>query len=408
MEKTSFPTYNMTAFKETNMGTVKYLFQSLYKNQPIIDGRKKPWWIAVIVFVLSIAILMIAPLTKGYQSSGSIVLNPTYENGITLALDTLSGSDDPKYADFQKLYFASNDNGEIELKYDDGKDYTASPVYEATNIDGDTLPSQTEAYTFKHQAGTTSSSDNGVDVADSESFVYFSLYTTRKDLNADAEDINKFLNDKLNNTSNTSGTAYHSFLLLGAKSYILQIYSNAPVDLAGIQAGTKAVPTANQMTGTYQGLAPLVSSNKGKFSLKFTSTESQSMTNRPSQSLWVSFFDYGYRPIRDSSTWILVGIMAGVGAGLILLGGLIIFLFTLGRRNLLHKDCNVWQALQISIMSNFTIALITMILYFVSQQFAITGGILLYIMRLSFIIMRTMGRFENREQESKPLYQARS
>lgn len=393
------------------MDTVKYLFLSLYKNQAIIDGRKRPIWIAIIVFILSIIILIIPPLTIGYQTSGAAILNPNAENGISLALDELSGSSDPKYADFQNLYFASNNQGEVELRYGNDQNYDASPVYTATSIDGATLPSQSDSYTFKHKVGSSSTTTDGnINIADSEEFIYFSVYMTRRDLNnaTDAAQINTILTTRINTNSNTSGTAYHSFLLLGKSSFLLQVYPDAPVDLGAIQAGTRAVPAANQIVGNYQGLAPLLSNGNGRFSLKFTSTEAQSQTNRPSQSLWKEFFDNGYRPIRDTSTWIMVGIMGGIGIGLILLGGLVIFLFTLGKRNLLHKDCTFWQALQMSMMANFSVALITMIVYFFSQQMAITVGVLLYVMRLSFIIMRCMGRFEDRKQESKPLYQSRS
>lgn len=80
MEKNVFSLYNMQALlRSFYMGTLKYLWQCLYKNQAIIDGRKRKWWLAVIVFILSIALLMIPILSSGYMTSGGAVLEPSNE-----------------------------------------------------------------------------------------------------------------------------------------------------------------------------------------------------------------------------------------------------------------------------------------------------------------------------------------
>ena len=209
------------------MGTVKYLWQCLYKNQAIIDGRKRKWWLAVIVFILSIALLMIPILSSGYMTSGGAVLEPSNEKGISIALDTLSSSNDAKYADFQKLNFQDTSDG-IQLFYGDNTSYVDSQFFTDTTIDNG-VRSETNNYNFKHRViiyNTTTNADGSTShtPAQSEEFVYFSVYSTKNDITTKegSTAVNASI-ARINSTDNKTGTAYHSFILFAPKSYMFPL-----------------------------------------------------------------------------------------------------------------------------------------------------------------------------------------
>ena len=110
------------------------------------------------------------------------------------------------------------------------------------------------------------------------------------------------------------------------------LYPNAPVDLDKIANKSANAPSGSSMSGLYSGLSPLLKDNK--FSLKYTMTDAATLENTASNVLWKDLFAQGYRPIRDQNTWVMVGIVAGSGVGLIVLGGIVLWLFTLGKSNL--------------------------------------------------------------------------
>lgn len=399
------------------METVKYLFQSLYKNQAIIDGRRKPWWIAIIVFFLSVFFLMIPPLSQGYLTAGSAAIGPTVENGVRMGLDKLSDARNTDYQDFQNLVFAREGERAV-LRGADGTPFEQTPFYRDTNIDSTALldPNANSKYFFSKTGKTPTTTTNpdgstSTNLGEDETWIYLSVYSTDRDLMTQAgRDWLVGTLAQINNQTNERGTAYHSFLLFGNDSFLLSLYNDAPVDVNAIASGTAAAPAmTGSISGSYAGLLPLIDRNGGTYSLKVDAAGgSYTSADSPSSTVWTDFFNYAYQPIRDANTWTMTGIMGGAGAGLILLGGLILWLFTLAKKNLLHKDCTVWEGLQMSMMANFSVAVVTMIAYFFGMQIGLTVGILLYVMRLSFLVMRTTGRYRDREKDSKPLYQARS
>lgn len=384
------------------METVKYLWQCLYKNQAVIDGRKrKDWWTAIIIFILSLVLIMIPLLTSGYKTAGASALAASNEKGINVALDSLVSDDE--YSDFQNLYFEKDSNGEVVLN-------TTETFRSKTSIDIG-LASELNEYNFKHSiteyvSNTNSDGSTSYVQTQSEEFVYFSVYYTQYDI-LTSEGQTAVVNSlsKINSTDNTLGTAYHSYILFAQKSFMLAIYPNSPVNLSSIKEGKTSAPTYSSISGLYSGLDVLL--NDGKYQLKFTPLDN-SIDSTASKHLWVDILNQGYRPIRDANTWQTVGITVGIAAGLVLIGGLIIWLFTLGKRNKLHKDCNIWQAIQMSMMMNFTVALIGMIVMFFNSIYGVTALMMCYVLRLSYLIMRTGGRLDANQGEDKPLYQARS
>lgn len=385
------------------METIKYLLQCLYKNQAIIDGRKRKGWVLpIVIFVLSLVLMMIPILSTGYLTAGANAIAANNEKGINIALDTLVT--DSTYSDFQDSYFEKDGSGEVVL-------HTNENFISKTSIDSG-LQSSLNDYNFQHSISVyTANTTDGVTSyvkSESEKFVYFSVYYTQYDiLTKEGQTAVGTAISKINSTDNTLGTAYHSYLLLAKKSYLLVLYPNAPVDVAKIKEGKATAPTYSSISGYYSGLESLLQDNK--YQLKYTSVDgTYDASTAPTKTIWVDILNLGYRPIRDASTWKTVGIMVGVGAGMILLGGLVIWLFTLGKRNKLHKDCTILQGIQMSMMMNFTVALLFMIIYFFGSMYGIMIGMFAYVMRLSWLIMRTSGRMDAPGEDNKPLYQARS
>ena len=53
------------------MENLKYLFKSLFSNKTIVEGRHKPWYFAIIFFILGVVLTWIPVLTSGYTTNNS-------------------------------------------------------------------------------------------------------------------------------------------------------------------------------------------------------------------------------------------------------------------------------------------------------------------------------------------------
>lgn len=404
------------------MATLKYLLKSLYSNQTIIDGRKKRWYWAIMFFVLSCVLMVIPVLSKGYTSSGTVILDPANDNGVVQGLYQLAKNDS-----FKDLYIGNDANGTGTLKTEKKADtlldqsnpdsFVNSPFYASTNIDtknpsGSQPVKPDDGFVFN----ITVSGKDGVQ----QTVPALTVYSTNLNplVSAQATQLSDVINKKifLQGTEYETKIVRRSFLLFTPTEFFL--YSFAPLPTApttndttntsgsATESYASSSMTPTVFTGTFESFSNLYDAN-GKYSFaSLEVTEPLAIDNANVIKAWGPFFQTAYVPLRDRQTWTTFGIVLGGTAGAILLMGLMIFLFSLGRRNLLHKDCTLWQGLKMGATLSFTCALIGMIAYFFQPTYGLMFGAMALILRTMWLIMKTSGGGYS-GKENKPLYQAR-
>lgn len=395
------------------MPTWKYLLKSLVSNITIIEGRKRPWYWAVMFFFLSICLMVTPVLALGFTNSGVSIISPESDKGLSMALYQLSQTDG-----FNNLYI---ENGVLCDKTATGEDksfFNASDensFFASTNLAESVTASGAGQVSYttpknKEYSFTTTISNGTSDLI----VPLLNVFSTEIDpLNnqAAADELTKLIQEKIYRTDledTENRPTPRSFAIFTPSEMLFYMYSPLPASYPSSSEDTStALPTAGSsnytnFVGTFDRFDYFeFSSLKCEEPYSFSTSEDDNEFLRK----WNPFISESYLTIRNNSVLIQFGIYAGATIGAIILCGLVIWLFTLGRRNLLYKDCSLWQGMKMAGTLSFTCALIGMILYFFNSSYGLVFAAMALVMRTMWLIMKTTGN--SRTKDNKPLYQAR-
>lgn len=395
------------------MPTWKYLLKSLYSNQTIIDGRKRPFYWALMFFVLSIFLMFVVPLAQGYQNDGTAIIQPQSDQGLGIALTQLS-----KDERFQNLYI---EDGVLKDHTLTGEgSFAQEPNPGETNFFSQTDLAKAVLGTGTSQVDATIPFDSSYqyfsEVTDNEGHEYrlslLRVFSTSLDPNAskaELQELNDLMNAMIFRSGEEGDTGYlaaenrpvnRSFIIFTPTDYYIYIYPLLP----SISDSDEPTASNSSSATVFHGV---FSAFKGTFEFSSLACEGPYIPEKNNELVqkWKPLITTSYIPVRNASIWLQVGITIGVSAGLILVCGLLIWLFTLGRRNLLHRDCTLWQGIKMSSTLSFTVAIIGMIGYFMAPLYSWMFGIMGMILRTMWLIMKTTG--SRTTNNNKPLYQAR-
>lgn len=406
------------------MPTWKYLMFSLYSNQTIIDGRKRPWYWATIFFILAAVLIVIPILSRGFTDSGTSIINPSSDLAVGEGLYRLSQEDS-----FDDLFIGEVD-GKLTLQSsdNDSHSFVNSVFYAKTSIDtrepvGNaavaTEISYSKVIAVVDPDGFTAGTDVTTD--DSVTVDILRVYSTNIDSYTEAgiTEISNLVNNKIARTDVTDTSvapAQRSFLLVSPRQF--WIYAYPPLGTTGTDSNGTVVPTAAvaaspsaQFTGTFEAFADALDAD-GRFSfaqLKVTGSLTTGTDEATNEFLgkWNPFLSRSYLTLRNKNTWIQFGIVGGSSLAAMVLAGFAIWLVTLGRRNLLHGNCTLWQGLKMAGTLAFSCALIGMVVSFFNLTTGLMFGAMALIMRTMMLVMKTTPTGVSGAGQSKPLYQAR-
>lgn len=337
--------------------TFKLIFSSLFKNDAAIEGRKKPWFIAVIIFLLS-TLLAVIPMTVSVaKTTGSDFFNSTlysYEIGVQKFSETL----DEKNVDIT---------------------VTATPEgLHVLSLTGDwsTVAKVGEDY-YEFVSPSTSQTvlrvylQNTLETADTETFVTGLLALT--------------------NTAETPNLDITSFLVLGQQAMYSYLYNPATV-AAGTTAGSGYTASykgnyTNVEIGTnlrnfvkYDVSGDLIAAPT---EANYSSYQSKVMAN------WKKLYDNGYSEIKDTLLWTTSGIMLGVDAIIGIFMMLMIFILTRGKNNPNHTF-TVLDAFKIGAWAMLSPALISLLLGFLFTSYASMIFVMTIGLRVMWMSMKSL------------------
>lgn len=309
------------------MKTLKTLLRSLIQNNACIEGgRHHPWWVAVIIFLVSMWVAVVPVFTQTITKAGSsFAANYTYNVDVAL----------------QRFVEDANDKGlKMEIKEAEGLGHYLDLDQEVWDSKY-TYVDHFGYHAFQHWSDAAT--------IDMEVF-YVSDLTTN--------DINNIMKDREVKNEETGEITYqnriNSFMIFGKTELVLYQYnlnSTSPVgnaygDYKTTPVGTNLLDmekvTIGDVTVTHKNVTPE----------QYTQYKNGVWNN------WKAFFDQAYLYNRGQLTWRTTLLMVGINAAITIFMGLMVFILTRGKSNPFRiytfLECQLiafWAALTPSILA---------------------------------------------------------
>jgi hypothetical protein len=338
------------------MKTLKLIFQSLFGNEPIMQARNQPWYIALIIFIVSILLATYPTYSQISNREGSSFLSGntfSIENALVLFTETLE-------EEGVRLIVTSRTENE-------------EPVYELSNqgivwadVFTETL-TEYPAFPFFQYA-----------VNDEVRLRVF--YQSNQTDEATGAFANALLALPIGDDNITS------FLLLGKAAVYMYVYN--PAALTANTATGESFITA--FSGTYTEVP--VSTNLGNFVVIDVdgNTINQSDLMLYTQLVfnnWLNFFDQSFAYSKSVLLLAQTGLTLVVNAIMAFMMSLVIFIMTRGKTNP-NKHFKFGETMKIGAWSLLSPALLTIVAGALFPEFAGTAFVLFVGLRLMWLSSR--------------------
>ena len=411
--------------------------KSLFSNQAVIDGRRKPLFFIIILSILFTFISWIAPLSVGYTTKSANFLNTINNNGIdhgfkmalnkeyfddislagegnqkyftfnTSSLDTSSDTSDnsvtKKTIDFnspENLSLAKGtfvDSKEKKVDYSSSTGQIIYPNSESIKSFSDT---QFTFYVDSLRTNKLNLIDNNFETSDEvmkDYVVYLEVYIL-PELSAYSDEFalfqSNFLTTLIYNTNNEGAPQKypHSVFVICKDAFRLISYP-----IGNLIKNTN--PSANYFG--YTGSAFNKVENSSQTFKKYLYSNGQSDTSAFETLVYT--LNEGSFVINVKQAWINIGIMSGVALGSMLVTSLLVFL--LERRKTSIVKSNLYEAFVQGVTLCTTPCLLSL-LGFMSFSFGIIGLAGFALMRVLF--MNSKISPPRASDKVKPLYKAKT
>lgn len=348
---------------------ISYLFKSLYKNQIVVEERKKHgWWVSLIFALLALFITIIPPLVSGLSVRGSSLITASTNYEIDRGLYLFSqdeyvieiGDDDKIKTVDQRLQDTYSSTSATPIVYSGEYQNTAGETVNAVLLqvfyyDGDPLASKEERETFNTWADTNilkKDSDGKITVAP------------------------------------------HSYMIISKSFFSITLYRPTNTDTAAA--------ATNAYTGLYNNIDPVFQNNmKNLLGADYNETIDN----------WKIFLNDAYESTKMRS--LTMNLLMSGGMNLILIGIATLALFLFLRSKRLHEiigDFSFLDAFKVAGTFAFSPAIISILLGLLlgnSSMFGTLSFILPYGMRVMWLVSKNSGAGGGKN-EQKPVYQART
>ena len=366
--------------KENTKITWKLLFGSLIKNDYAIEGAKtRPWWIALILFILGTFLPIIPIMVNASKTYGSSFMNSTSIYNFDQAL--IKASLDLKAS---LNTFEINEGNQLIRKIDgvaqektwiNEADTTPIYVYHSVNGDADIIDLRVY-YTDRPYSGTTYSVKNMISKIEETRYVKNTTSIYRAENFPDL---------------NTKTDLYiPSYLILYKTGSYGKIFKTNTVTAA-----------ATMYTGmNWKGITLNNTNDLLTHVLTVDGVEANELDINYVRGVSANYkkvFNQGYITQKWNSFWFTSGLYWGIYIVLIAFLGLLMFLLTRGKNNP-NRNLTIWIGMKIGAWIVITPGLLAMILGFVWAQAAGLGFIVLIGLRSMWLSMRQLGPMAETQQ----------
>lgn len=355
-------------------------FKTLISNDACVQaGRNLNWWIPVIIAVCSVVLSLVPSLTSrlSVKAGDSILGSSTYglesslvhfaddmeENDATLTItdgqlvatnwDAMKTSDTIRWYQYRDT---ASDKVTFEVFYND------------SGLSDSNFINFIDNYQNPYTEGSRTDIVGRISTSSAESAV--SSEATTSDESAATE-------ETTSSEESSSSTTYAISNLIFGKSYFkLTVYDTT---------GSGQI----SYTGQYDRSEALVIPTYFKDGITSTlESDADAYVNYQIEK-WKSFLNDSYETTKITSTWQILGIMAGVYVGLIILLGLVVFLVCRGKNNP-NRVITFWQAQKIAYWAALSPALLSLIMGYIISSYAIFFFVLFYGLRVMWMSMKSL------------------
>ncbi|MFA5236030.1 MAG: hypothetical protein WC399_04245 [Bacilli bacterium] len=344
------------------MKTLKLVFASLFRNDAAMEGRFQKWYLAAIMFLLSIILATLPLFVTAAKANGSDFMDSTlysFDAGIQRFSEAL---------DDHNVDLIVAEDGEYRQLTNPGSTWDAAfaDVEGAANFHYFSYKDHTDAVKLK---------------------VYYQ---------GSAEDstVSVFLTDKLAtaNSAEAINLEITSFVFFAKRVAYVYIYNPSAV-AAGTAAGKDYV---NSFQGDYMSLElgtnlrntglldefdnPIETPTDGD---EYAAYQTKILAN------WERFFDESYRNSKMMLMWTTTSIMLGVNSLLGLFMAILIFIMTRGKNNP-NRTMKFTEAMKITGWLLLSPAILTLIVGFIFPNYASMAFVLLVGLRMMWLSSKTL------------------
>lgn len=422
--------------------SLKYMFKSLISNQAAIDNRNMKWWLMLILLVLTIFLPWISYLGKGYTANAADVLTKANTNEVATSLKhlfseeeyfseciTVKKDSENKYylnMNFDKKIDPTNEGSDFkyiglgsDAKYSWTSEFNATSdkkLFRDTYSDkigagannSITKPTNMEQVYYFDSIGQTlliekseQENDQTVTKKTRERRTYLQAYyfpnLSRNDRNCKMFLTNfaqmVILQKSASGTPSRAPTSY---------SLLLKDYLEINIFPFNLTTGVELDSATSKYTGNVEeGLKQF--DNIDDKSLKEVIMGSSSNVDDAYKTTFTKMLTAGGKSYNITKTWIDIGIISAITAGILVVGTLLMFFFY-KRKTSLYREANIYSAFTTAVSLSFTPSLLCMIFGFVMPQMSFMIYIGAALVRFVFVMNKICPSVQ---QEKKPLYQAR-
>ena len=344
------------------MKTIKQIWSALFKNTAALEGRFRPWYVAVILFLLSIILASVPMFTTTATSNGSDFLEGTLysvDNGLQRFAESLNTKGvDLVVAQNGEVFTLENTTSNWETGFTLEDAASGFPYFAYTDA--------TDAIRFK---------------------VYFQDANSNE---ASATFVNGLLTKA--NSAEAIDTSIVSFMFLGTNSIYLYVYNPAEV-AAGTSAGANYTKS---FKGGYSDIE--VGTNLADFAVKDVFGNSFPADPTPVQYAayqqsvlvsWKQFFDNAYLLTKNVLLWTTTGIMMGVNSLLALFMGLLVFIMTRGKNNPNHTF-TFFESMKVGAWVLLAPAILSVAVGYIFPSYASMAFVLLVGLRMMWLSSKNL------------------
>lgn len=338
------------------MKTIKAIFQSLISNAPIMEARKEPWYVALILFFVSILLATYPTFNQINNREGSAFLS-----GNTFSIENALVS------------------------------FSETLKEEGVNLVVTEMPGDTESTFALINTGTTWATAFTDILTNEPQFPYFQYSVNNQPRlrvfyqSTQSEEVtNAFLNRLL--ALPTGSNQIASFMMLGNTAVYMYIYN--PTALT--QASVNGEGYLSAFTGTYHNvtlgtnLANFATLDMNGIAIPTTNVNQYISTVFAN---WLRFYDQSFAYTKSVLLLAQSGLTIAVNGIMALLMSLVIFIMTRGKNNP-NKHFRFGETMKIGAWSLLSPALLTVVAGALFPEFAGTAFVLFVGLRLMWLSSR--------------------
>jgi len=343
---------------------LKNIFGSLYSNQRAIDGaRHNRWWVALIMFVFAV-ILPVIPVTV---YNANLYGSSFFAQGMKSFDTTITTFTMDMYE--KNISLEINDNHYME---DVGDKWLTNYTYDLTNVQYAYVNTNTNQYDLLVYFTKETGSDFTTSINDIVSRQYV-IGGTTKYVKVDSSE------------STATPTLYiPTTVIIGIERQAAFVFTPNTTTSYGKVSGDymhTAVGTKLSNFALAESIVPTVEDNSRNIA---DGIYVKAVTRN-----WTNFFDETFLTLKDQNTLFSSLLSLGIYTVLGVFMGLMVFLLTRGKKNIFHVftfgDCE-----KISSWAMVAPAILSLILGFIFQQYAVMFFIILLGVRIMWLSMRQL------------------